>query len=395
MDYSMNEPTVPYGAPPKAVTQRHCPGLLSKQPIVIDVDMACKLSLNEAIFIQQLHYWLGRYAKKPSHIHDGRVWVWNAISVSKTKKDEGVRSWKDNFPFWSASTIRRTIQQLTDRGIIISNEFNRMKGDRTIWYTIDYDVLSETLSVPFAHNEQTPSAQNEQTHLLKMTSALPESSISEINLKTPISPRPADALSEPPKTDSPPKPAKPTVSAADHPLFSQARDAYRKLKPRMPGLDKAFDRFKRQHPKTWKKDIADLLPAIANYARECQEQDRAPQYVKDWTTFVGPQRCWEEYLQTPEFNADSHGQPTLALTRPHPTEDAWTPIPELPGQFRAVGKPGWRKAPCGEIYHVNDSSKPASTYKSIPEGEAIDHGENTRHLSALAAKWDTPKGDKQ
>ena len=32
--------------------------LMTSQPIVINRDLACRIGLNEAIVLQQLHYWL-------------------------------------------------------------------------------------------------------------------------------------------------------------------------------------------------------------------------------------------------------------------------------------------------------------------------------------------------
>ena len=84
------------------------------------------LGLNEAIFLQQLHYWLNR---KP-HIVEEKGWVYNPY-----------KSWQDQLCFMSESTIKRTVKNLVDKGIVITANFNKMKFDRTLWYSIDYDKL--------------------------------------------------------------------------------------------------------------------------------------------------------------------------------------------------------------------------------------------------------------
>ncbi len=63
-------------------------------------------------------------------------------------------------PFWSESTIKRTIKSLEKQGYLISGNFNRSKMDQTKWYSIDYEKLSELDGDVEALIEQ-PSAQFE------------------------------------------------------------------------------------------------------------------------------------------------------------------------------------------------------------------------------------------
>ena len=102
--------------------------LINENPIMIQPTLVMKLGLNQAIIIQQVHYWL---VKSP-HIKDGKRWIYN------TYKD-----WKQQFPFWSEKTIMRTFLALEEEGYVISANYNRMKIDKTKWYSIDYDKLAE------------------------------------------------------------------------------------------------------------------------------------------------------------------------------------------------------------------------------------------------------------
>ena len=47
--------------------------LISEQPLQVLPGLAAKIGLNEAIFLQQLHYWL----VKSKHEHDELRWVYN------------------------------------------------------------------------------------------------------------------------------------------------------------------------------------------------------------------------------------------------------------------------------------------------------------------------------
>ena len=88
--------------------------------------LAVKIGLNEALFIQQLHYWVDR----SKNIIDGRQWVYNTMA-----------DWSKQFPFWSQKTLSRTISNLEKQKLVISGNYNQKGYDRTKWYTIDYLAL--------------------------------------------------------------------------------------------------------------------------------------------------------------------------------------------------------------------------------------------------------------
>lgn len=102
--------------------------LVDERPMLILPSLAEKVGLNEAVLIQQIHYWL----EKSRHIKEGRKWIYN------TYKD-----WKKQMPFWSHATIGRTIRSLEEMGFLISANFNASKMDKTKWYTIDYKKIAE------------------------------------------------------------------------------------------------------------------------------------------------------------------------------------------------------------------------------------------------------------
>lgn len=100
--------------------------LINEEPIFFLPTLAKELGLNEAILLQKIHGWL---QCKP-HEAEGRCWIYNTY-----------KSWQEQLPFLSERTIRRTIKNLTDKGIIIINNFNTSKFDKTNWYSIDYNTL--------------------------------------------------------------------------------------------------------------------------------------------------------------------------------------------------------------------------------------------------------------
>ena len=102
--------------------------LVPESPLMVLPGLALVVGLNEAIILQQLHYWL----RKSAHVQDGRPWVYNTYG-----------QWTEQFPFWSVLTVKRAIKSLEERGIVLSGNYNKHPMDRTKWYTIDYDRLVE------------------------------------------------------------------------------------------------------------------------------------------------------------------------------------------------------------------------------------------------------------
>lgn len=106
--------------------------LIDDQPLQVLPELAKAIGLNEAIFVQQLHYFLNI----SKHKYEDRIWIYNTI-------DE----WCEIFPFWSKKTIQRTIKRLEEMGLILStNKLNKMKMDKTKWYSIAYEKIEELTS---------------------------------------------------------------------------------------------------------------------------------------------------------------------------------------------------------------------------------------------------------
>jgi len=101
--------------------------LIDEPPILIQPSLAVALDdLNKAVVLQQLHYWVQR----STNVRDGRRWIYNTT-----------KEWQEQFPFWSEGTIKRTMRDLRDQGIVVTANYNNMPMDRTLWYSIDYEKL--------------------------------------------------------------------------------------------------------------------------------------------------------------------------------------------------------------------------------------------------------------
>lgn len=110
--------------------------LINEPPLQVLPSLAKEIGLNEAIMLQQMHYWL----LKSSNEFTGVKWFYKTLE-----------EWQTEFPFWSAMTIRRTLGSLEKQKIIKIGNFNKNKFDKTKWYTIDYQRVNRRC----VQNEQT------------------------------------------------------------------------------------------------------------------------------------------------------------------------------------------------------------------------------------------------
>jgi len=148
---------------------------LDEHPLLVFPTLARIVGLNEAIFLQQLHYWL----KISKHHIEGKTWVYNTVG-----------QWQEQFPFWSEKTLRRIITSLENNDLIETSNQNQRKFDKTKWYTINYEkimTLSEganrsgQLDQTHGQNDHmdmdnltAPTGHNDPTHAVKVTKPIPE-----------------------------------------------------------------------------------------------------------------------------------------------------------------------------------------------------------------------------
>lgn len=145
--------------------------LIQEPPLQVLPSLAKAIGLNEAIVLQQIHYWL----QKSSNIEVGHKWIYNTYNA-----------WQKQFPFWSIPTIRRTITSLEKQGVIVTGNFNKAGFDNTKWYRIDYQKL-ESMSRRCDQNDQTMRSiwtdgadQNDQTNTKRLPETTTETTTEDI-----------------------------------------------------------------------------------------------------------------------------------------------------------------------------------------------------------------------
>lgn len=98
--------------------------LMDEPPLLVFPSLAKAVGLNEAIFLQQLH-WMTR--RDSARVLDERRWVHSSAE-----------NFQRQFPFWSIRTIERVISDLKKGGLIV---VKRTRGENM--YSLDAEALRQ------------------------------------------------------------------------------------------------------------------------------------------------------------------------------------------------------------------------------------------------------------
>lgn len=166
--------------------------LINESPLQVQPSLAMAIGLNEAIFLQQLHYWIGA----SRFVRDGEKWVYNTYS-----------DWLLQLKYMSLPTLKRTIKSLKDQKLVRVERFEKLRSNQVNFYSIDYEtlaIISENIeqaidSIDQLKMSQSSSsictngvAQNEPMDRVKMSQSLQENTqenTQESNKKKSTKPR--------------------------------------------------------------------------------------------------------------------------------------------------------------------------------------------------------------
>ncbi|EMF4353507.1 conserved phage C-terminal domain-containing protein [Providencia rettgeri] len=122
--------------------------LLKTRPQIVIPELAVRLGLNEALLLQQVQYWLSETSSGVDH--EGHRWIYNTIE-----------EWREQFPYFSESTIKRAFNNLKKLGVLNIEQINKRTHDRTNYYSINYEhaLLSDEVKL----NQSNSSAERIRT----------------------------------------------------------------------------------------------------------------------------------------------------------------------------------------------------------------------------------------
>lgn len=107
--------------------------LYDRYPLIINPTLAELIGLNEAVVLQQIHYWTEKNRIDGRNLQDGFYWTYNSIDT-----------WhQEQFKFWSLNTLKRTFTSLESKQLLVVANYNKDPRDRTKWYRINHEQLEK------------------------------------------------------------------------------------------------------------------------------------------------------------------------------------------------------------------------------------------------------------
>ena len=94
--------------------------------------LAAEIGINEAVIVQQIHYWCCKNEELGRNFVNGHYWTYNSF-----------QNWQKQFEWMSERTIRTAFRKLEDIGYVITGVFNKSKFDKTKWYRLNYNKIDE------------------------------------------------------------------------------------------------------------------------------------------------------------------------------------------------------------------------------------------------------------
>jgi len=102
---------------------------------------AQEIGINESIMLLQIDYLV-------SIANNRHIGIWNERRRANDWVYFSIRELKTQyFPFWNESTINRILQNIIKMDLIIEDNFNTAKYDRTRWIALNYGVLAALRTV--------------------------------------------------------------------------------------------------------------------------------------------------------------------------------------------------------------------------------------------------------
>lgn len=89
------------------------------------VSIAKEYDINVAILLMHICYWATVNEMNGINYHHGYFWTYDSV-----------KSLHEKHPYFSVSTINRTLKKLLSEELILKDRFNKRNYDKTNWYTL-------------------------------------------------------------------------------------------------------------------------------------------------------------------------------------------------------------------------------------------------------------------
>jgi len=106
-----------------------------KRELKYNLDLAAAIGRDESIILLRILWWQKRNEKNGINFKNGRFWAFNPY-----------RKWAEELGM-STSTVKRKIAKLRNEGLLFVGNFNKMRGDKTNWYSVNEERLNEICQI--------------------------------------------------------------------------------------------------------------------------------------------------------------------------------------------------------------------------------------------------------
>lgn len=103
--------------------------LIDGHPMVYQPQLAKLIGLQQAVVLQQIHYWTNPHDGRASKHHDGFAWVY------KTNEELGEEVGLSKYQ------TRRALVELKQNGLVVAIHNPHWKMDHTLWLRIDHEAV--------------------------------------------------------------------------------------------------------------------------------------------------------------------------------------------------------------------------------------------------------------
>lgn len=248
-----------------------------------NIEIAKDYGIEEAIMLNHFYFWIAKNASNNNNFIDGAYWTYNSK-----------KAYSALFPYMNETKITRVITHLTNEGIIMKNNHNKDKFDRTNWYAFTEKGLEYLKGKKYDIKPFSAMLQNDTNDCVKMNNGAGQNE------------QPIPYIV--PDNDNSIKKEKDKSFSQKDELFEKCWIAYRRKGKKGKSLP------------YWKKltesEKQMVLPHIKAYvtSRELQYQQDFERYLRD-KTFKTVVVAGNEVVYDPSHKTDNeyHPQETLGF----------------------------------------------------------------------------------
>ena len=113
-----------------------------------------------AVLLTQIEYWVSKNRENKKNFKEGKYWTYNSAEKMA-----------EYFPYLNARQIKYALQRLKSEDLIIIDNFNKNKLDRTAWYTLTdkaYSIIqNRTIESTTLYNKKNNFVQSQNNKVIQ------------------------------------------------------------------------------------------------------------------------------------------------------------------------------------------------------------------------------------